>query len=288
MKIREAERAPSEIDASAGPSHAVWPERSSMKVLVVEDDDEMRSALVLALSSDAAVFEACNGAVAERMLMEHDASPFDVLVTDVRMPGRSGLELLRNLRARGSTMPVILMSGFADGGAISDQIAPQRALLFSKPFDVDDLRTAVVNIEAAMRVTAPPRGHVLLAEDNEDLRELVAGALCEVGFTVRAADDGESMLELLERSAREEIPAPDALVMDIRMPRYDGLDVLRAVRLSRWNVPVVLMTAFPDEEILQRAAELGAACTLGKPLDIDDLVRAVTIVTRIARRTVHP
>ncbi|HSO37979.1 MAG TPA: response regulator [Labilithrix sp.] len=259
-----------------------------MKVLVVEDDDEMRSALVLALSSDAAVFEACNGAVAERMLLEHDASPFDVLVTDVRMPGRSGLDLLHNLRARGSTMPVILMSGFADGGAIHDQIAPQRALLFSKPFDVDDLRTAIVNIEAAMRVTVPPRGHVLLAEDNDELRELVARALCEGGFTVRAADDGESMLELLERSAREEIPAPDALVMDIRMPRYDGLDVLRAVRLSRWNVPVVLMTAFPDEETLQRAAELGAACTLGKPLDIDDLVHAVTIVTRIARRTIHP
>ena len=268
-------------------SGTALPEGSNMKVLVVEDDDEMRHALVLALSSDAAVFEACNGAVAERMLLEHDGSPFDVLVTDIRMPGKSGLELLRSLRARGSSMPVILMSGFADAEAITEQTASQRALLFSKPFDVDDLRTAIVNIDAAMRVTAPPRGHVLLAEDNDELRELVATALCEEGFTVRAAADGESVLELLERSAREEVAAPDAVVMDIRMPRYDGLDVLRAMRLSRWSVPVVLMTAFPDEQTLQRAAELGAACTLEKPLDIDDLVRAVTIVTSLARRTVH-
>ena len=256
------------------------------KVLIVEDDDELRRVLVEALEGDGAeVWDACNGAVAERILFD-DGGRFDVVVTDIRMPGRTGLELLRDLRARGSTIPVILMSGFADGASIAGQTASQRALLFSKPFDVDDLRTAVMNIEAA--VGALPRGHVLLAEDDKELRELVASALHEGGFAVRTAADGQSMIELLESCARDEISPPDALVMDIRMPRYDGLEVLRALRLSRWNVPVVLMTAFPDEQTLQLAAQLGAACTLAKPVAMDDVVRAVTIVTELAKRRADP
>ena len=255
---------------------------SRTRVLIVEDNDELRSVLVEALQGDGAdVWDACNGAEAERILFDHEGS-FDVVVTDIRMPGRTGLDLLQGLRARGSTIPVILMSGFADGTTIAEQTASQRALLFSKPFDVDDLRTAILNIEAA--VGALPRGHVLLAEDNEELRELVALGLRDEGFAVRTAADGQSMFELLESCARREGALPDALVMDIRMPRYDGLQVLRALRASSWNVPVVLMTAFPDEETLQLAAELGAACTLAKPVATDDVVRAVTIVTELAKR----
>jgi len=93
------------------------------------------------------------------------------------------------------------------------------------------------------------------------------------------------MLELLESAARYEIPMPDVLLMDIRMPRHDGLDVLRALRLSRWNVPVVLMTAFPDPHTLQNAAQLGAACILSKPVEMTDLVTALTIVTDLGKRT---
>jgi len=255
-----------------------------MKVLVVEDDDELRRTLVEALESDgAAVWNACNGVVAERMLFD-EGHRFDVVVADIRMPGRTGLEVLRSLRARGSTIPVILMSGFADSAALTEQTASQRVLLFSKPFDIDDLRTAVLNIEAVVGMGAPPRGHVLVAEDDHELRELVALALRAEGFVVRSAADGQSMIALLESCALEEIPPPDALVMDIRMPHYDGLEVLRALRLSRWDVPVVLMTAFPDEQTLQLAAQLGAACTLAKPVAMDELVHAVTIVTELAKR----
>jgi len=256
-----------------------------VKVLVVEDDDDLRRTLVEALESDGSdVWDACNGVVAERILFDDGGRRFDVVVTDIRMPGRTGLDVLRNLRARGSTIPVILMSGFADGAELAEQTASQRVLLFSKPFDIDDLRTAVLNIDAAARMGASPRGHVLIAEDDDELRQLVASALHEGGFAVRSAIDGQSMIELLESSARDGIAPPDALVMDIRMPRYDGLEVLRALRLSRWDVPVVLMTAFPDEQTLQLAAQLGAACTLAKPVAMDDLVRAVTIVTDLAKR----
>ncbi len=89
---------------------------------------------------------------------------------------------------------------------------------------------------------------------------------------VLSADNGEA--------------SPDALVMDIRMPHHTGLDVLRALRLARRRVPVVLMTAFPDREMLELATQLGAACTLAKPVAMEDVVRAVSIVSELAKHGV--
>jgi len=268
---------------SVGVPFALRSRLARTKVLIVAVDDELHRALVQALEEDGAeVSAACDGPIARRILFD-EGGRFDVVITEIGMRGLAGLELLRDLRAHGSTVPVILMSGFGDGAAIAEQCASRRALLFTKPFDIDDLRMAVMNIEAA--VGSMPRGHVLLAEDDEDFRELVASALHEEGFAIRSAADGLSMIELLESSARDEISAPDALVMDVRMPHYDGLEILRALRLSRWSVPVILMTAFPDEQTLQLASQLGAACTLAKPVAMTDVVRAVTIVTERASRS---
>ena len=116
------------------------------------------------------------------------------------------------------------------------------------------------------------------------LRLLITSALEEEGLIVRTAVDGLSILDLLHSSARNNSPPPDALIMDIRMPHYTGLDVLQALRLSRWRVPVVLMTAFPDQETLRMATWLGAACTLAKPVAMEDVVRAVTSVIELAKQ----
>ena len=256
-----------------------------LRILVVEDDDDLRASLVLALTPDASkVAEASNGAIAESMIFEGQADNYDLIVSDIRMPVRTGLELVATLRARGSHVPVILISGFAEARQVLDAGAPDRTLLVAKPFELDDLRTAVRNLDRLMPTqppaSAPTRRTVLLAEDNEALRELVAMALEEAGFDVRAAGDGEAMIELLQSAVLAD-PPPVALVMDIRMPRFSGLDVLRAARLSRWHLPVVLMTAFPDEETVRLAESLGAACTLEKPLDVDDLIQAIELATRL-------
>ncbi len=253
------------------------------RILIVEDDDELRRILVDQLGADGAdVAEACNGAVAERLLLERT---FDVLVTDIRMPGRSGLQLLHTLRERGSRIPVILMSGFADVSEIPTGAA-SRTLVFAKPFDVDDLRTAIANVDAYLGsdVPAVPRGRVFLAEDDADLRGILAAALREHGFAVEEASDGGAMVALLETAMVNVPTLPDAILMDIRMPQCDGLDVLRALRLSRWNVPVILMTAFPEDAVLQSALQLGASCLLAKPVAVEDVVGAVSTVTAIASR----
>ena len=144
--------------ASACPPAAAWrcltPRSCSHRpprILVADDDVEVRCLVAGALRKDGyEVVEALDGG---RLLVQVAAAygrhgrdvACDVIVSDIRMPVCSGLEVLEGLRKAQCTTPVILMTAFGDEGT-SEYVQSLRAILFHKPFDVDDLRTAVMNL----------------------------------------------------------------------------------------------------------------------------------------------
>ena len=122
----------------------------------------------------------------------------------------------------------------------------------------------------ATRRVAP---RVLVAEDDTEMRQLVAEALREDGYDVyEAADGGRLLFEVTSRDAPSRGDL-DLVVTDIRMPIGSGLRVIEALRKARWKVPVIIMTAFSDEVTRADAAAVGAIL-FDKPFAIDDL-RAV-------------
>lgn len=127
----------------------------------------------------------------------------------------------------------------------------------------------------------PGRPHVLLAEDDPDLRRVLASGLSEAGFSVVSAGDGRALLRLLTAASRGEVPIPDAFVMDIRMPRCSGLDVLGALRLADWRQPVVMITGLGDARVHEKAAEYGASVILDKPIDVEDLADVLDVLLRV-------
>ncbi|CAN5753794.1 hypothetical protein BH09MYX1_BH09MYX1_20460 [soil metagenome] len=122
---------------------------------------------------------------------------------------------------------------------------------------------------------------IFLAEDDADLRGLFASALRKQGYEVIDAADGAELLEYLSAVASLRMPRPDAIVMDVRMPYHSGIDLLLALRLAEWDVPILLMTAFGDAHLRRRASDLGAATLLDKPLSSSALVRAVGQATGV-------
>jgi DNA-binding NtrC family response regulator len=132
--------------------HRTFPEEVAGKtVFVADDDDEMRSIVVEALRLDGyRVVEARDGA--ELLAMLSDTPPdanghLDVVVADVRMPRLSGLGVLEELRRAHVRVPVLMMTGFAPEsvGVVAKRLGAMGVL--KKPFDLDDLRTAVMNAE---------------------------------------------------------------------------------------------------------------------------------------------
>jgi len=110
---------------------------------------------------------------------------------------------------------------------------------------------------------------VLVVDDKEMMRDSVGVTLQRAGFTILAAPDGQSGLDMIARRR------PDAVVTDLKMPGMTGLDLLERVREFDEDLPVVLMTAFGSVETAVKAMKLGAYTYVTKPFEGDELVVAV-------------
>jgi response regulator NasT len=114
------------------------------------------------------------------------------------------------------------------------------------------------------------RKRVLVAEDESIIRMDIVETLREAGFEVVAeAGDGEQAVAL----ATEHMP--DIIVMDIKMPNMDGIEA--AERIQALKIPVVLLTAFSQKELVERATEAGAMAYVVKPFSPSDLLPAIEI-----------
>jgi two-component system response regulator (stage 0 sporulation protein F) len=125
-------------------------------------------------------------------------------------------------------------------------------------------------------LTAGRRPHVLVADDDDDMRALVANALRRDGYVVMEARTGAEALRVVHGLRR----APDAIVTDIRMPDLSGLALLAGLRDEGSMTPIVVMSAFATDQVRTVADELGADAIFGKPFDIDDLRTVVMNVLR--------
>ena len=117
---------------------------------------------------------------------------------------------------------------------------------------------------------------VLLAEDERDLNDLISRRLIAEGYGVDRCFDGQEALDFLQSAAY------DAVILDIMMPRVDGLTVLRRLRAAGNRVPLLLLTA--RDAVADRVAGLDAGANdyLVKPFAPDELCARLRVLTRAA------
>lgn len=133
---------------------------------------------------------------------------------------------------------------------------------------------------AAEELISPeaPLVPILVAEDDHEMRRLIAATLRRRHFAVTEAADGMELLDHLEAAVRKGRRYA-AIVSDIRMPLLSGMDVLAVLQAASADVPVVLITAFGDAATHDEATGLGAVAVLDKPFEMDDLTAVVARVT---------
>ena len=112
-----------------------------LEIAVIDDDESFRVALVESLCSFG--YGADGYASAEDYIGSIGAKSFSCVVTDIHMPGMSGLDLMKHLAARGSTTPVVLITARSDSNLQAEAIAARAACLLRKPFEIDDLITCI-------------------------------------------------------------------------------------------------------------------------------------------------
>lgn len=119
--------------------------------------------------------------------------------------------------------------------------------------------------------------NILVAEDDEDMRELFCTVLSDSGYNAIPAADGEEALDIMER---EYI---DLLVADIMMPKMDGYELTEAIRGAKYNLPILMVTAKDQFNDMQKGFRLGTDDYMVKPINVKELVLRVEALLRRAK-----
>lgn len=121
-------------------------------------------------------------------------------------------------------------------------------------------------------------GRILIVDDSEAVRDLLSIRLGVLGYTVQAVKDGSIALERFAEFR------PDAMIVDISMPRLDGFGFLERLGVEKvYSCPTLMLTARHADGDVRRAIELGARDFLAKPFEERQLFRRVARLTRKPR-----
>jgi two-component system, NtrC family, response regulator AtoC len=115
----------------------------------------------------------------------------------------------------------------------------------------------------------PDTSSILVVDDEELIRWSLREHLLGEGFRVLEAEDGLEALDIIEKGS------PDLVIMDLKMPRMDGMELLRRLREADHDLPVIVITAYGAVESAIEATRLGARAFIHKPFDLREVVLAV-------------
>lgn len=110
---------------------------------------------------------------------------------------------------------------------------------------------------------------VLVVDDQFGIRVLLQEVLQREGYQIFQAPNGQTALEIVKREQ------PDLILLDMKIPGMDGLEILRNVRKLEFDTKVIMMTAYGELDLIQEAMDMGALAHFTKPFDIDELRQAV-------------
>ncbi|TDF92187.1 response regulator [Paenibacillus piri] len=110
---------------------------------------------------------------------------------------------------------------------------------------------------------------LLIVDDQNGIRILLMEVFSSEGYETYQASNGKLALEIV-RSA-----SPDLVLLDMKIPGMDGLDILKHIKAIDSSIKVIMMTAYGELDMIKEATDLGAIMHFTKPFDIDELRNAV-------------
>jgi PAS domain S-box-containing protein len=275
-----------------------------MRAMVVDDSQTARQTLKRILESlKLRVTLAGSGQEALRILEAESAAgkTFDMVFTDWKMPLMDGLETASHIKTNQqfARIPIIIMVTAYGQDEVLHQ-ARQIGLdgFITKPVSPSTLLDSIMTAfgkktgdwqERRFDLSKTPGGlggirgaRILLAEDNEVNQQVAFELLSSVGMEVTIADNGKAVLECLQDQAF------DAILMDVQMPVLDGLEVTRRIRAGKrqTDIPIIAVTAHAMRGDRDKSIQAGMDAHVTKPLDPDELFKALVKHVKPLRRPV--
>lgn len=231
------------------------------RILVVDDDLDHAESLAVILEMEGHMVTIAGSG--EEALEKFSAGEFDLSFLDLKLPGMNGVEVLAEMRRRRPGSRAVLMTGYRVEQLIAQAIDEGALRVLRKPFEIEEVLTLVREIE--------PRGIVLVADDDPDFAASAEQLLSDAGYRVLVANTGS---QAIERATSEPV---DVLVLDLRLPVLDGLDVYLELKRRGRELPTVLVTAYRTGEAdsIDVLRSMSVTGCLFKPFEPTELLNAV-------------
>jgi DNA-binding NtrC family response regulator len=230
----------------------------SRRLLIVDDEAHLLLTLIANLELEGfEVVGAANGVEALALLKKQ---PFDLVLSDIRMPGMNGIELFNRVKLAHPTIPVVLMTAFAIEDRVEEAIAGGVFAVLPKPFDIEKAKQVLLNAGRHPEV-------LVVVEGLSSSATTIAGGLSTVGIPARGVADAKAAVETIRSGPI------DVCVTDMGAPqaRDESLDALKSA-----DPLLVLIVVAPGDNRALGAAALKATACVRRPLKLRDLIRVIT------------
>jgi diguanylate cyclase (GGDEF)-like protein len=195
---------------------------------------------------------------------------FDVVLMDIRMPGIDGLETYKEVKRIIPTAAVIMMTGDSKEELVKKSIEEGAYTVIYKPFNV---KRVIKIVEEALK-----KPIILIVDDRIEDRDTLRDILAGKGYRTVLAKDGYEAVGFSEKGNF------DVILLDIKMPKMDGIETMERIKELRPDAGIIMMTAYSMEEFIEDSLRKGAYTCLFKPIDVEKMLEAIQKVRDLGKK----
>jgi len=236
-----------------------------INVLIVDDEKMIRDLLADTLS--ALGYGTITAASFDHAVEILETKSIDVVVTDVVMPDKSGVELIMYIKKKYSKVPVL---------AISGKGVPEKILydagadgFLAKPFRIgvveDMITKTLIKYDIDKVKPMSEKKKILVVDDEPSILRTLIDSLEALGYQAAGANNGKEALESMNKDSF------DLVITDIRMPEKNGIDLMKDIKAQYPDLPVVMITGYPLAYPPEKAKVEGASGYIAKPFRLNQI-----------------
>lgn len=230
----------------------------SLRILVVDDDIDHADSLADLFRLEGHTVDVAYSAT--EAISTYLSRDFDIAFMDVVMPGMNGVESFLEIRRSKPNAKIYMMTGYSVEDLLRQATENGALGVLNKPMDPAKVAAALEEVT--------PQGIVLVAEDDPDFGPVLKDGIACTGKACELVTNGQEALDRIEKGG------VDVLVLDLKMPLINGIDVYKTLRDRGKAVPTIMVTACSDEfaDKLDGLDDIAVTGILTKPFDLPSLL----------------
>lgn len=232
-----------------------------MKILVVDDDRKIVKTTcdILRVKGHEPV-AAYSG---EEGVSKLRSDAPDCVLMDIKMPGLSGVDALKQMKEIAPALPVILVSAYATEDLLEEARQAGTYAILSKPLNIQMVLSFLDLLHK--------KENILIVDDDPNFCKTLKDILSMQGFRVETVTQAQEVMRGLENDRKL------VVLLDLKLGEASGVDVLKQIRQRYPSMPVVMVTGYQQEmgDAIADGLQSGAYTCLQKPLEIDALLRII-------------